>query len=363
MASAGLDFTNITPDNGAVRELSQLVFLQTIAPDVSQIGQLFDVRTGVHKGDKIVGIGEFNALGKKAGTACTPTYEATKINAIQKEWANGEWEVALSMCYKDTMATLDKYTQQMGKDVADLTSDDYVKIIVQPSLTEALNKAIIRMAFFGDTAAANVSGSGGGNITAGVVTSLFTMCDGVFKRLETLATSDASSNVAITANSEITYAEQKSAILASGIATGVFDSLIYNAKPELAQANDRVIIATRSLVDALERDLRVNNKGSELQWQSLFAGVDMTTYNGVNIVKMPILDQMIQQFNNTGTALVKPHRAIYTTKGNLLLGTGAKDAFQDFNIFYNEDERLTKFFSGSDIDTQIFDDKLIMSAF
>lgn len=362
MASTGLDFSKITPDNGAVRELSKLLFLNILDADTSAIGQVATVLTGVHKGDKVVGIGEFGAIGKKGG-GCKPEYDNALVNTVEKEWKIEQWAVNLGLCYADVKDTLVKYAMRWDKDVADLTSSDYLIDVVEPRLQSAIEKAVVRMMFLGDTAAAHISGSGGGNITAGKDLSLFTTCDGFFKRVEAIAAEKPASRVTIEANAKTTYAEQMNGIRTSGVAMKIFDDMIFAASGALIGASDKVIIATRSLADALAKDIRDNNKGSELQWQSIMNGVDVATYDGITVVRMPILDDLIREFNNTGTALVNPHRAILTTKNNLLLGTPSDDIFSDLDVWFDRTDKMNYISGIGWLDTQILDDNLVISAF
>ena len=51
MASIGLDFTQITPDNGAVRTLNQLVFKDVLKAE--RIGALHNVFPRVFNGEKL----------------------------------------------------------------------------------------------------------------------------------------------------------------------------------------------------------------------------------------------------------------------------------------------------------------------
>ncbi len=362
MASTGLDFSKITPDNGAVRVLSKLLFLNVLDADTSAIGQVTTVLTGVHKGDKVVGIGEFGALGKKGG-GCKPTYDNALLNAVEKEWKIEQWAVNLGLCYEDVKDTLVKYAMRWDKDVADLTASDYLLDVVEPRLQSAIEKAVIRMILLGDTQAAHIAGDGGGNITAGKDLSLFTTCDGFFKRVEAIAAEKPETRVTIAANAETTYAEQMNGVRESGVAMKIFDDMIFAASGTLIGASDKVIIATRSLADALAKDIRDNNKGSELQWQSIMNGVDVATYDGITVVRMPILDDLIREFYNTGTALVNPHRAILTTKNNLLLGTPSDDIFSELDVWFDRTDKMNYISGIGWLDTQILDDNLVISAF
>ena len=66
MASTGLDFAKLTPDNGAVRDLRELIFLSVM--DVDQLGALFNFLPNQEHGKKVGMIGEERAWRERHGT-------------------------------------------------------------------------------------------------------------------------------------------------------------------------------------------------------------------------------------------------------------------------------------------------------
>ena len=131
MASTGLDFTQITPDNGAVREISRLVFKDVLTAE--RIGSLLNVFRGVYNGDKLGIIGEFGLLGT-ASTGCSPTWGNDAMDTSEKTWDIASWQIAEQLCYADVENTLVKYTLNNGTDIADMTANDYLDEIVVPRL-------------------------------------------------------------------------------------------------------------------------------------------------------------------------------------------------------------------------------------
>jgi hypothetical protein len=57
---------------------------------------------------------------------------------------------------------------------------------------------------------------------------------------------------------------------------------------------------------------------------------------------MPVWDEMISAFEDTGTKLNNPHRALYIRKENLAVGVDGEDSFEKMNVWYNKDERTVK---------------------
>lgn len=358
MASAGLNFGNLTPSNGALQELNELLFLKVLGED--RLAQVFNVIFGAQNGKKVGFVGEFGLIGK-AAQGCNPTYDSTTIATSEKTWALGEWGVYLELCYRDLIGTLAQSAMRRGVNIADLTGTEYVDDVVYPRLELAIYKMLIRLAWFGDTGADNVSD--GGVITDGVSTEYFAVADGFWKRFFAIVAADSSRRVAIAANDEATFAGQKSALLANGVATGILDNLLINASPELRQAGNQVIFVTQTLKDALNLDIRKNNIGSELQWRSIFDGITETYYQGVRLVALPFWDSIIQAYESNGTKYNKPHRALYTTTDNMLVGIDGQSDFAELKVVFDEKSELNLLKSKGAIGTLVAQDNMVQVAY
>ena len=81
MASSGIDFSKLTPDNGAVRDLRQLLFLAYASE--KSVGDIVNVLPAQYNGDKVGFIGEFGPVGK-ASKGCNPTYGNDLITTSEK---------------------------------------------------------------------------------------------------------------------------------------------------------------------------------------------------------------------------------------------------------------------------------------
>ena len=356
MASVGLDFTQITPDNGAIREVNKLVFLEVLQAD--RIGNLLDIHKNVYNGDKLGLIGEFGLLGKE-GSGCNPEWGNDAINTAEKEWDIKAWQIAEKLCYEDVENTLVKYTLEQGTDIADMTANDYLDEVVVPRLELALMKMYIRIAFFGDTNAENVSD--GGIIKDGVDTDYFNLIDGIFTQLYAGVTAGTTKRVIVSANTEATIADQLSAI--NSQACDILDDMIANASPRLRQNSEQVIYMTQAFATGFEAQLLKTYYGSELQWQSLFAGIRETTYRGIKIRVIPMFDEIIQSYEGDGTAYNLPFRAIYTTEKNLALGVTGTDEFAKLDIFFDRTTRLNHIFATDKMGAMVIDESMAVIAY
>ena len=358
MASTGLNFSALTPSNGALQSLSELLFSKLLGEE--RLAQVFNVIFGAENGKKVGFIGEFGLVGK-AAQGCDPTYNSSQIETSEKTWDLGEWGVYEKICYRDLIGTLAQVAMRRGANIADLTGTEYIDDIVYPRLELAIYKMLMRFAWFGDKNADNVTD--GGVITDGVDPAFFTVTDGFWKRFFAIASADSARRVNIAANAEATFAEQKAGILENGVATGILDSLIMGASADLRQGENQVIFVTQSLKDALSRDIRNNNKGSELQWSAIFDGITESQYDGIRLVAMPLWDSIIQAYESTGTAWNKPHRAVYTTTNNLLVGIDNYTDFAELNVFFDEKSELNLLKSKGALGTLVAQDNMVQVAY
>lgn len=360
MASAGLNFANLTPDNGAVRDLKQLIF--TAVLDTDNLGALFNVLPKQKHGDKVGIVGEFGLVGK-ADSGCNKTFDSTAIATSEKTWSIKAWEVALQLCYKDLEGTLAQVAMRTKTDIADLTGTEYLDYVVLPRLELAIRKMLQRFAWFGDEAAAKVSSGGVLKDDANVAN--FNVTDGVWKRVFALVAANAERHTTIAANAKTTFAEQKSAIREKGVATDVMDNLISDASNELRQAEKQVIFVSQSLKDALNADIKKNNIGSELQWEAMFDGITKTTYNGIEVIALPFWDEIIKGYETVsgGKSWNKPYRAIYTTHDNLLLGVEGENEIADLQVWFSQDKQANHILAMDKVGTLIADNNLIQVAY
>ncbi|MDR2087113.1 MAG: hypothetical protein LBP72_08050 [Dysgonamonadaceae bacterium] len=366
MPSTGKEFFDqFAVSNQGITDLRELLFLSVL--QFGSINETMDVLTGVVPGSRLGGVGELEPVGRPSN-GCAPDWKSSKIGTLEKTWNLGAYEIAESICYADLEQTMVQFAMRTGTDRADLTGTDYIDAIVEPRLRLAMEKMIWRLFWFGDTAAANVNivdgVNTGGNITSGVDPTLFTVTDGLFKRLLAITAANAEQRVVISANAQATKAAQLDALKATGVATSIFDRLVYDAPMKLRQKSDKILLVTQTLADALAIDVKANNKGSDLQWESLFDGfITATKYNGQTILALPIWDEMIRAFEDTGTKWNKPHRAVLASKNTLKGGVNSSNMIADLQIFFSQKDQTNYLLAKDKVGTLTWEDELVMFAY
>lgn len=333
MASAGINFEGLTPQNGALRELAELIFLSIQEED--KLGQLVVFMTKQMNGKKVGFVGKPGLLGK-ASEGCDPTYDSHLVATSEKVWDIKEWQISEKICYDDLIGTIAQHFAVNGTDVADLTSTEYMDQIVRPIFEQAIPELIIRYAFFGD------KDIEAGDLQDGVDVGAFNLIDGIWKQLFAGVTAGKTKRVAIAANTKATVDAQYEAMRQPGAATGVLNDLIIRTPMKLRNLANRRFVVTQAFADMLNLDIQENNKGSNLQWESIFAGIQKTNYQGVELLAVPQFDEIIQSYlkNTTNSgAYDKPFRVIYGPKENLRVGTESAEAIADLDAWFDKKDQ------------------------
>lgn len=355
---ARLDHSKITPDQGALTALSGLIFDEVLRAQTLE--ELFNVFYGVRDGQKAVFVGDFGLAGK-AAQGCNPNYDDSLIGTREQEWNIEMWGIYEKLCYDVVQEIMEQWGSREGI-TGDLTSSEYVRAILEPAMVTAVRNAVMRFVWFGDKAAATVAD--GGNIKDAANLPYFNVTDGFWKKLDEIVAADSDRLTAVAANEATTPAAQKTAMLQAGVATGIMNTMITSASPTL-RGLDGVIYITQAFKDALDFDLQQNNKGSELQWRSLFDGVQEAYYQGIRLLAVPFMDQIIQAYEGVSgnTSYNRPYRAVYTTKNNMGVGVYSNSELAEVRVHFDDTTELNYLKAKDGIGTMILNPELVQVAY
>ena len=359
-----INWNQFTVDNQAITDLRELLFLTVFNdPDIDLV---VSNETGVYDGKKLGYIDSLGDVGLNE-SGCSPTYGNINITGIEKEWKLGDWRIAKHICYSELENTIAKYQLNAGTEKAYLQDTPYWDQILIPLLQRAIKEMFWRIVWFGDTAADNVDiqngVNAGGNLTVGIDKKLFTMCDGLWKRLFTICAGNAGQHTTIAANSEASYALQKSALRTSGVAIGIVDELLSDADSRIFDKDDAVIMMTSSLFKALRRDIVDRYGKTTMPFENVATGITLSEYDGRKVLALDIWDRMIKKYEDNGTVLNNPHRALVASPSNLFVGTEATDKIAHLNVSFNDETLYNNIFAMSKIGTLIGEDALVRVAY
>ena len=352
-----INWNQFTVDNGAITDLRELLFLTVY--DDPDIDLTIKNETGVTNGKKLGYIDSMGDVGE-ARSGCDPQYSKVNVTGIQKEWELGDWEIAKEICYDELENTIAEDSLNTGTDRAYLQDTPYWDQVLMPLLEKAMKEMFWRIVWFGDKDAKNIAD--GGILRAGINPKLFNMCDGLWKRLQAIIAANPNQHTEIAANAATTYLDQKNGILVPGTAIKIFDTLLADADSRIFDKPGSAIFCTNSMFKALRTDLVERYGKTTMPFENVATGITLSEYDGRTIIALDIWDRLIKKFEDTGTALNCPHRAIVCSPDNLFVGTNDKDKIASLSVHFNDKDRKNYIYAASKIGTLVGEDELVQVA-
>lgn len=347
-----IPFDKFTVDNGAIRDLRELLH-DTMYND-PDIELVVSSETGVVNGKKLGRVHSIGDVGKNR-SGCKPTYEKPVVIGTEKSWALGPWQIAEELCYAELENTLAKYGMNSGTEIGDLQNTPYWDHVLMPLLEKAIIEMFWRIVWFGDTDAKNIADSG--IITDGVNIELFNMCDGLFKQLKAISADNPGQFTKIAANEETTYIKQKEAIRVPGVAIGIVDDMLSDCDSRIFDDTQAAIYMTNSLFKALRNDVK-KVQNLHLEVEQIASGIKLSEYDGHSIIVLDVWDRLIKKFENDGTKLNAPYRALISTPNNLFVGTEDTQRVADLDVTFDKKDRMNYIFAQSNIGALVGEDAL-----
>lgn len=348
-----IPFDKFTVDNGAIRDLAELLF-DTIFND-PDIEMVVTSETGVVNGKKLGRLRSMGHVGTSGG-GCKPTYVKPEVTGVEKEWNLGKYQIPLELCYEDLENTLAKYGMNEGTAIGNLVDTPYWNEVLMPLLEQAIVNMFWRIVWFGDKDAKNISDSG--IITDGVNLKLFNMCDGLFKQLRAITAANPGQLTTIAANAAATYQAQKEAIRQPGVAIGIIDEMLSDCDSRIFDDKDAAIFMNSGLYKALRNDVK-NMQNLHLEVTQVASGIQLSSYDDHPIIVLDVWDRLIKEFENDGTKLNAPYRALISTPNNLFVGTSDTKRVADLDITFDTTDRMNYIYAESKIGTLVGEDALI----
>lgn len=318
------------------------------------LNELHEVEQGIKYNQQIVFAGHMGLMGK-AVTGCTPS-EVSGITLTEKTWTPVDEDFRLKHCSADVNAQ-DKLVRQMSRMNPDFYnvvegSQNGIGNFLVGKIIEGFNENLLRKAWFSDTAAAIQPT---GVITTGTDLGFFNSFNGLFKQIFAETTP-----VEISENAGADYAAQA---LTAGKAIATLKAMYNKADSRLIDSGQAKFYVTRSIWDGYLNDLEaVQNSGAGNTMINENGQVSLT-YRGIPVVKMDIWDRVIKAYQDNGTKLNLPHRAVLSTPSNLRIGTLASDDFGKVEAFYDQYHKVNVIDGAYTIDAKHLESYMTVSAF
>lgn len=303
---------------------------QTIYPNVkvkTQLGFLGHL-SKITRLDAGCGLGQY-----------TPT-----IPSSQKYLDPKDMKIWLQICWKELLPSFMAYYERAFAQKPDLTATEIFDMWLLSEASNAMMEDAVRIAWFGNTAitAADLT-NGAADIPN------YNQINGYWKQIFAIIAADTTKRVTITKNAGATFAAQQfdDTDTTNKTVTKIFQKLILGGDSRLRSASDAVVLATQSLVDQylLERlsftnieasyQLALDGNGKQID------GLYFIPVLGVNVYVVNQWDRIIPDFvnpTNPGVANLLPHRAVYTTKSNLIQSLDGGDLSDSsvWDIWYDK---------------------------
>ena len=196
----------------------------------------------------------------------------------------------------------------------------------------------------------------GGLITPGLDPTYFDVIDGLFKQLEAAVTGGAKT-VTISANSQSTKALQLSSLTPEAAYQALSDAY-FSLDPKVRAAGKVRFLVTQTIADAYQQYLI--GKSLESTYKNLVDGIKALSIHGVDVIPMPVWDEMIQGYFDNGTTFYKPHRIVLAEQENLAVGLPSDEVLTEVDVWYEKKERVNYMRATDQIDAKLLNDKRIV---
>ena len=329
-----LDLEELTMNPEEANEVSKAIFIAAITG--GDLEEFHEIETGISHKTQIPFIGNLGLVGEKV-TGCSRSENGSSIPLTEKFWDPVLIGDRLAHCATDvnSLLKLFKKAQKINPDFYDrIDSEEFGMIIAK--VAQAMKKMKNRLVWFGDEAAENVSG--GGLIKNGINVKYFNVLNGLFKQIFAEIPTTAKNYVEISKNAGADYEAQE---LEPNTALGIFrkmynriDARFFEAIEEGAQP---VLMVTRELYQNYQDELE--DKSLAFTLAETKDGVSSLSYRGIPIKVRHDWDNNIQSYQDNGTKLNLPHRAILTVKENIPVGTVSTEDLDRLESWYEKKDK------------------------
>jgi len=282
-----------------------------------------DVQEGIVAGKQMLIFKNHTGLTGYNRTGCSTTADANfAIDEVVKNWAPKYIGDRFAECYDTFLPKFFTYGFKGGVNKPDLTGTELAAFL-EENIADEMQNVFLRHLWFGDTAIAATTGN---NLISGQL-KYFNAINGYWKQLFAIVAGDATRLTAGTVledrNAEASFALQKfdSTDTTNQAVTAALDQMFYDADERLTEMDPSqlVYIVTKSVFDQYVRE-RKSVSAIDQSYMRVENGMRVATINGIDVIPFNFQDRIIKSYLNDGTAAVLPHRAILTTRTNLVIG-------------------------------------------
>lgn len=336
-------------------ELGQAIIEETFKISDTDMSNLYDINTGIQYDEQIPFIDQIGHVGQVSAD-CTPP-PVTGVDITQKLWTPKMIEGRLEHCQKD-VSMLFKLAQQLSR----VNPDFYDRIgnplfqLVGARLMDAMQRAIFRLIWLGDTAAQTISN--GGVFNDAVDIGFYTPFDGFWKQIVAAV---GGSKIDIPQNQEATFADQLN--LDADSAQNIFQAMYNAADPRLRTDPEARFYVTDTLFLNYKNYLANTPATAGGLTQALIDGVPTVAFQGIPVEPLYELDRLIQSDQAGPAAYNLPHRAVLSVRRNLAVGTVSTTDFENLEIWYDRTDKKNYMDFAFKLDSKMLEDFFTVVAY
>lgn len=330
-----LSTLTLTPEEAS--DVKKAVF-EKVFTLATKISEYHAIVPNVNYDQHIPIVGNLGIAGRKWDN-CKPTANPNKLGITRKTWQPRAIGDRFEHCINDVNALFSlfkKSQRDFSKFYSELNNDELG--IIEAKVSDEMAKMLDRLVWFGDTTASNVTA--GGSITDGTGVQYFNAIDGLWKQIIADVPSTSDHYVKIDANDGTTTANQK--ITGDNFAYELFSTMWTKADARLKGAiasGEKAYLHVSG--DIAENYMNFKEKNSlNFTLTVLENGNPSAKYKNIDVVPRYDWDANISAYQNNGTKLNLPNRAILTTSGNIPLGTTKLNTLNKLESFYSKYEQV-----------------------
>jgi len=322
-----IDVSALTLNPQEATEVSQAIVEQTFV--MSELNEIHEVMTGIQMKEQIVFVDQMG-VGGEALTNCTPE-EQEGLSLTQKYWDPALIAGRLVHCQNDLSKLLKLFqkAQKANPDYFDKEGSQELGMLAT-AVTESIKVSVNAKVWYSDTGADTFAD--GGVFTNGTNLGLFNQFDGLWKQIF------ADGNIPRYTISENAGASYTAQALASGKGLTTLKSIYNNSDARLLGNPDAQFVVTRSIYDNYLDSLEnIENTGGNIVVTQ--EGKRELFYRGYKVVMQNEWDRLQNLYQNNGTKVNLPHRAILTVKSNIPIGTLSEEDLQTLESWYEKKDK------------------------
>lgn len=297
------------------------------------LNELLTVVTGVKAKQQVVILGLMGAIGRTMQTTnCAPDVSTAEIPSVEKFYDPAYIEDRFTECWKNLLGKFTVWGLKTGIQKPDLTGTDFANFLEERVL-DALEEAIYRIVWFGETTAATYATTG--HFTTGTDLRLVNAIDGVWAQIFAIVAGNPAQRVTIAKNSEATFALQKfdATDTTNQVVTGYLQEMVDGLDPRVDVSTLKFFV-TRSVASQYRKERRAFNN-IDLAYNRTESGWDLLEFDGIEIVVLNFEDQMIKTYQSSATASYLPHRIYLSSVDNLHLATEEESSMSSIKAFFD----------------------------